>query len=460
MISILRAGAWRSGLSGLLLVAGCVVMAPAGDFANGGVQPMFVWGVALMSIGFIVSWTLPSISQTWFWAIALLTRLILLAMHPGDDIWRYLWEGYIQTFGFSPFHVAPNALELVPYRTEWWSLINHPDVSAIYPPLTQLGFRLLSMISPAALVFKVGFVLADIAVCGLLASRFGYGQSLLYAWNPLILYSFAGGGHYDSWFLLPLVAAWLVGDRSAQDTDQNNNYRSTTRLTSRLTRSNASMYAVNIKVCLSALLVGISIAIKWISLPLIIFLAWRSLWQSRLVQAGMIGLLGALPMVLAALQFCQSASCPLVPTGSVFVAYGRSAEFIPYWVGQIWESSRWENWLFLIPLALVGAWLLVRSRSVLQFTEWYLFAVLVLSPIVHAWYFTWLIPFAVASRNWGTRCISLSAFVYFVLPHRQAFGSSWQLYDNERLAIWLPLIVGWVGFISVVQRSNRTAMAS
>ena len=69
----------------------------------------------------------------------------------------------------------------------------------------------------------------------------------------------------------------------------------------------------------------------------------------------------------------------------------------------------------------------------------YLLALLLLSPVVHAWYFIWLMPFAVPSQNWGARLVSLSAFVYFVLPSRVP---DWQLTTPERLLLWLPLLLG------------------
>ena len=77
------------------------------------------------------------------------------------------------------------------------------------PPLTQLGFRTLAAISPSVILFKTSFAIADLLICWLLTRRFTSRQTTLYAWNPLVIYSFAGGGHYDSWFILPLVAAWL-----------------------------------------------------------------------------------------------------------------------------------------------------------------------------------------------------------------------------------------------------------
>jgi alpha-1,6-mannosyltransferase len=190
--------------SALLLVLGVVLMSSNGDVYRVETLHKFWVGAGVMGVGFALSWRLQSVPSIWFWGVAIATRLLLLPMHPGDDVWRYLWEGHIQTLGFSPYHFAPNAPELELYRTNWWSQIVFPDVSAIYPPLTQLGFRLLATIAPNLYLFKLAFVLADLLVCWLLSQRFGHARSLLYAWNPMIIYAFAGGAHYDSWFVLPL----------------------------------------------------------------------------------------------------------------------------------------------------------------------------------------------------------------------------------------------------------------
>ncbi|NJO78943.1 MAG: glycosyltransferase family 2 protein [Cyanobacteria bacterium RM1_2_2] len=418
---------WRGGkpavllCSALLLLLGCIWLTPHGDFRQVAVFSGFWIGVSLICGGFALSWMIRSIDAIWFWGVSILSRLILLPMYPGDDIWRYLWEGYIQTLGFSPYQFAPNAPELIPYRTEWWSLINHLDVSAIYPPLTQLGFRLLAFISPTVLLFKLAFVCADLLTCWLLSRKFGHQATLLYAWNPLILYSFAGGGHYDSWFILPLVAAWLSFDSIRLGSSFNG--------------------AVRLK---SGLLLGISIALKWMSLPILGFILWQAIRHVRIKQVVIIGLLGCLPFGISALFFCHSGLCTLIPTESVFVSYGRSADFIPYLVSLVWQPSLQANWIYGIPLGFAVLFLLWRSKNFLQFSESYLFILLLLSPIIHAWYFTWIIPFAVASRNLGTCLLSISAFIYFVLPYRLAAGNSdWLLSPWERGVLWLPLLLGW-----------------
>ena len=408
-------------LSAMLLVAGSVYVVPHGDFRETAAVIHFWIGSAIMGLGFVLAWPLRRLPGTWFWTVAIATRGLLLAMYPGDDIWRYLWEGYIQLQGFSPYDVAPTASILEPLRTEWWDQINNAFASAIYPPDPQIGFRLLANIPPSVLLFKAVFAAADLVVCWLLSRRFGYRATLLYAWNPLVIYSFAGGGHYDSWFVLPLVLAWLWFDRPTA----------------------APLDLPPLTYLGSALFVGISIAVKWISLPVLAFLVWHGLRRGRMGLAIATGVTGLLPVILAAVPFCSLTSCPLVRFGSSFVVNGRSAELIPYVVQQLWEPSRGENWLYAFPLALVVVWLLLRAASFHQFIEWYLLGLMVISPIVHFWYLSWLMPFAVVSRNLGSRLVSLSAYVYFILLYQMALGDySWFLPQVQRQWLWWPFVLG------------------
>ena len=412
-------------LSAIFLLSGAMAIAPYGDFRDPQAVVRFGWGIAIMSLGFICSWCLTSVSVWWYGAIAILTRLILLPMYPGDDVWRYVWEGYIQTQGFSPYELAPNAVELIPYRPEWWTQINHQNVSAIYPPLAQLGFRSLAAIAPNFLLFKAAFVVADLFICFLLSRQFSYLQTTLYAWNPLVIYCFAGGGHYDSWFILPLVAAGLFFARQSKATASN------------LSKSRWQWY-------LSAILVGISVAVKWISLPILGFVAWQAWRKLNFLTATILFICGLVPFLLAAAAFCNG-DCSLIPTGSDFVRNGRSAEFIPYFIGKAWQASRSTNSIWAIPLGLGVIVLIFTVNNFYRFGRDFFFWLLIISPIVHGWYFTWIVPFAVKSQNWGVRLVSVSAFIYFVLPYRQALGNySWHLHEVETWCLWLPFVVGYI----------------
>ena len=81
-----------------------------------------------------------------FWSAAILLRLAVLPLLPGDDLWRYQWEGKVQNAGFNPYVLAPNDDRLAAVREEYpdWVRINHRDFSAIYPPGTELVFAGLS----------------------------------------------------------------------------------------------------------------------------------------------------------------------------------------------------------------------------------------------------------------------------------------------------------------------------
>jgi alpha-1,6-mannosyltransferase len=407
---------WLLMGSALLSAGGAVLMSANGNFSQVTTLHRFWLSSAIMGGGFVLSWQLRSLPSVWFWGVAIAARLLLLPMASGDDVWRYLWEGLIQTHGFSPYSFAPNAPELESLRTSWWPLINFPEVSAIYPPVTQFGFRLLAMLSPNLYLFKLAFVVPDLLVCWLLSRRFGNSPAALYAWNPMIIYSFAGGAHYDSWFILPMVAAWFaVEDEDASP------------------RPLIWLW--------SALWLGVSMAVKWMSLPLVAFLIGRSLRQHKFIQVLGVGLVSLLPMFLFALPFCNLTSCPLIPTSSMFVSYGRSAEFLPHFLALVWPLSLKANWIFGIPLVVYVLWLGWRNCRFQRFAEMYWFGLLLLTPIVHFWYFTWMVPFAVPTQNWGVRWVSLSAFIYFVLPSRVP---DWRLTEPERLLMWIPFVVGWL----------------
>ena len=109
----------------------------------------------------------------WAWWLvgAAVLRVIPVAMQPSDDTYRYVWEGRVQRAGHSPYVVPPNDPRLAELRTEDWSRINHPHFPAIYPPLAQLEFRLVSMIHPSIHTVKALHVLWDVLTVALLGVK-------------------------------------------------------------------------------------------------------------------------------------------------------------------------------------------------------------------------------------------------------------------------------------------------
>ncbi|MBE7213096.1 MAG: glycosyltransferase family 2 protein, partial [Gluconacetobacter diazotrophicus] len=132
----------------------CVaLMAGHGDFSRPGQGWLFAaLGVAaggcflLAASGFTGALASLRHRGGWFWAVAILLRLAILPVVPGDDIWRYRWEGKIQAYGHNPYVLAPDASALEPLRDGEWTGINHRHFPAIYPPLAEAGFAALAAV--------------------------------------------------------------------------------------------------------------------------------------------------------------------------------------------------------------------------------------------------------------------------------------------------------------------------
>ena len=123
-----------------------------------------------------------------------------------NDVFRYVWEGYIQNHAFNPYLYAPNdpALSALAHGdlNSVWPLINHPDLSAAYPPLTLLIFRGLAWFKPNPVFFKLVMMVFDLGVIVVLGiivrlRQLPMNRLLLYACNPLVILFISGEGHLD-----------------------------------------------------------------------------------------------------------------------------------------------------------------------------------------------------------------------------------------------------------------------
>lgn len=405
-------------LGGALLLLGAFFMAGQGDFAVAGTVPLFLGAAVVMGIGWMMAATPRQISWGWFWGIAVGARILLLPMAPGDDVWRYLWEGRIQLEGYSPYLLAPNAPELAALRDATWSGINHAESTAIYPPIAQLMLRAVAAISGSVLGLKLVFLIADLATGALLARRFGRGAAVLFAWNPLVIYVGVGGAHYEPVLLLATVAGWLAWEKTNSS------------------KSNLLGY-------FSAWWLGVAAGVKWITAPLLAWVVWAKLKRREFVPAVILAMIGALPVVLALwwFKFDFGAVGPLAP--KVFVKEARTSELFPWLLERVWPATAYKNGWALAFFAPVSAWIFFTSKSLTKFAEAFLVALLVFAPSVHAWYFVWLIPFAVSSRNLGVRWLGLSGFVYFWLWETQALTGEWVQSPMEKLLLWGPFLGGF-----------------
>jgi hypothetical protein len=150
--------------------------------------------------------------------IALIARCLLLPIVPSDDVNRYIWEGKVQLHQLNPYSIAPENPVTEPIRDSIWQGINHKEYTSIYGPLAQHVFRLAAFIWYTPFFLKMILLLFDIGTLIFLllylkkrGSRIN--EALLYAVNPLVLYSFAAEGHLESMMIFMLAGAVLMFQR-------------------------------------------------------------------------------------------------------------------------------------------------------------------------------------------------------------------------------------------------------
>ena len=156
---------------------------------------------------------------TWMWLGAILFRILLLSTEPtlSDDVYRYLWDGYLVTEGVSPYAFRIDAPELDALTVPIRDLANNRWMASPYLPAAHLLFAGIALTLPLeALSVQLVMVALDLATA-LVLRRFlrQLGQPdyrlLWYLWHPLLIIEVAHGAHLDIWMTLLAVLAVMFG---------------------------------------------------------------------------------------------------------------------------------------------------------------------------------------------------------------------------------------------------------
>jgi hypothetical protein len=161
--------------------------------------------------------------------------LPLVAAHrppnSSDDMYRYLWDGRVQTAGIDPYRYPPSAPELRrlrdgflwPEHATWCgpsgcTRINRPDVNTIYPPVAEGVFAGAAVLWPHPTTerpwqwFASAVALAGAWFLWYALSRLNRDprRAVLWAWCPLVALEAGNNGHVDVVAaVLSAVALWL-----------------------------------------------------------------------------------------------------------------------------------------------------------------------------------------------------------------------------------------------------------
>jgi alpha-1,6-mannosyltransferase len=369
-----------------------------------------------------------------FWAVVIALRCVALPLAPGDDFWRYQWEGKIQHAGFNPYVNAPDDPQLEPVRAEFpdWHKINHRDFRAIYPPGAELLFAGISRISDSPLLYKLLFAGADIATIAILLRLLGgasrYANAVWYAWNPLVVYSFAGSAHFDSLMILPMVAGILLLTQFERETDSRRKWWLA------LAASVAFGIAISIKLVPAFLLLCCVFALGYRAIALAVS--------------------AAIPLGLSLLY-----GYPTVPIWDSLRRFAHVARLndLFWWLIEetVWPNPHQKNYHYnVILLIAVGVVSLLAWWNWKRAMLWVLGISLILSPVLHPWYCTWILPLATWRRAFAWHVLSITLFAYFLFWNERIFALPWHSEPWLRVVIIMPPVAAavWMG---LTRRSRR-----
>jgi hypothetical protein len=409
-----------------------------------------VWLGAMTAYGVAVaSHARRPLPRRWVWGVGLALRVAVfpLAPHYSDDIYRYLWDGWVQTHGVNPFLHAPASPALAGLRTEWWPLINHPDIATIYPPAAQLVFWSLATLAASVPLFKLSWLAADLVTAWMVdriavqrsqraVTAFGAAPGpaidaastsatasvplALYLWSPLLVLEVAWSGHLEPLGMLPMVAAvWVLA--WARDDSSRRGVAGESRKQWRGPGGAAGAVAGS--------LLGIGAAIKFAPAAALPALARRR---------------GFAPLSVAALVLFLSYFPFLGAGAQMFSGLGEYAERWAFNAGPfrvldlLIPGSLGPRMLAAAVVVGVAAWAAWRGWTVARTLFWTLGAALVLSPTLHPWYVLWILPFAALerSRAW----ILFTGTVFFAYWGRDAYQLSgvWPFPWWLSALVWLP----------------------
>ncbi len=450
-------------ITGLVIEGLCVAIASIGDIKENIPGFSFLYTASFIAYVFAIFYVSKNIESTEqdsnsskriLWTIlifSLIFRLTLLPATPSDDLYRYLWEGKLQLNWLNPYSLPPESSSLEGLRDSFFSGINHKHLTTIYPPLTLMVFAIADYVSHSFLSMKSAFLLFDVLTIFIIV-RFlrVMGKApiniLIYAWSPLVLISFAARGHCDSLqIFLVILALYLFSIRR------------------------------NLKSIVS---IGLAAMSKFVFIIVAPFL----------IPRGKLKYLVVLPLVIAILYLPYiSAGKGLFSTLLHFGTqyhYNDSAHFLIFclslgspFISRIITSMifitvllyLYKKYMSLLltddnknpplsPFSKVG---LEKRRAretndaILKFAFMSIGTFLILSPTVHPWYLTWIVPFLCFNNSWAWIVLTGTVVFYYFMNHN--LFSTMIEYNNEwvwqevhwlKLPEYIPfyglLIYGWL----------------
>ena len=283
--------------------------------------------------------------------------------------------------------------------------------------------------------YKLLFTGADLGTVALLLLLLGgasrYANAAWYAWNPLVVYSFAGAAHFDSLMILPMTAGIVFLTRFEAEVDSGRKWLLA------LAASAAFGVAISVKLVPALLLLACVFALGLRAITLLVSLG--------------------IPALLSTFYGW--------PKLHIWESLGRFAHVtrlndLFWWLVEetIRPNPHQKNYHYNVTLVISVALVsLLFCRNWKRGMIWALGTALVLSPVLHPWYCTWILPLAAWRRASAWFVFSITLFAYFLFWNERLFAVPWQAEPWMRAVIIVPALAAtiWFGFAQRSQRAQR-----
>jgi hypothetical protein len=337
-------------------------------------------------------------------AAAILLRVTLWAAPVSDDVNRYLWEGQLVRDGGNPYSAPADDPRWETRRDSTWQAMNHRARPTAYPPGIEWIMAAATSVSPTLTIFKMIALAGDLVTLLLLIGLLRHHGAPLrwagfYAFNPVVLISFAAEGHFDSLMTAALLGALLAAARG---------------------KSSAWLW------------LGVAIQIKLVCLVLVpLFLTRQMLrglaWFVPVMILPCLPFLLGLPDWWNGVRHFADSGAFNAPLFTLLASTGLNLEIV--------RMTGTLAFGFSALALLFARW---RGMHLIDASLWMLGSLLVCSPIVHFWYLTWLLPLAAIRPSFAWTTLSITMGGYFIAWWTQAHLGWWGFGHSVAAFIWLP----------------------
>ena len=423
---------------------------------------LFVGQLALYLLACVVvdRWSSKAWNAGRWLAIALIvffgaaSRAVLVPQRPylSSDVYRYVWDGYVQRSGINPYRYVPQATELSQLRDDK-IFPNIPgedrNWTSPYPPVAQMVFLGVASVWPMSVTAlktaMASFDLLAVAMLMLVLVRTGLdpAKAIMFAWHPLVIFESAHSGHIEAVYVAFLVAGLLAWSYS--------------------------------KSALIGAALGMAAMVKFyplLLLPAFLFLtpeATRTFSSTRrLINKRNLGMLAGLAatIILAYLPYWSAGSNLFAFVRGYFeeegfVNSGARYFFLELARKVIWVPTAAFLLIALLCLVAVAVRQLLREKrdasDIARSSTALIGTYLLLTTPRYAWYYVWLIPFLCLSPGIGWVYLTAASVLLYLLWYTPLVYP--QIPGWLGASIYVPPLI-WILRESYKRHGGRTALVA